>query len=153
MEEMLRDHSASLGGGSLSMHIFLSGIAYIFQTWRYLYIASSIPSFLYIILVPKMGRCFPDGVILALDQDLSSNGEGLETKFKRYELEKQPILNVMINAVGEMPAFFYNGGAIGEVKEFSDGGEERGVRVCHSDGGHGRDVGSICGGFGRVVSA
>lgn len=78
---------------------FLSAIAYIFQTWRYLYIASSIPSFLYIILVlpfvtesPRWylvrgrvseamkimstiassnGKHLPDGVILALDEEAS----------------------------------------------------------------------------------
>ncbi|KAL2331532.1 hypothetical protein Fmac_019113 [Flemingia macrophylla] len=77
----------------------LAGIAYIFQTWRYLYIASSVPSFLYIILVlpfvsesPRWylvrgrvteamklmstiassnGRHLPDGVILALDEEAS----------------------------------------------------------------------------------
>lgn len=77
----------------------LSGIAYIFQTWRYLYIASSIPSFLYIILVlpfisesPRWylirgkvteamklmstiassnGKHLPDGVLLALDNETS----------------------------------------------------------------------------------
>ncbi|KAL9277784.1 hypothetical protein ACSQ67_024992 [Phaseolus vulgaris] len=78
----------------------LSGIAYIFQSWRYLYIASSIPSFLYIILVlpfisesPRWflvrgkvseatklmstiassnGKHLPDGVFLALDDEASS---------------------------------------------------------------------------------
>ncbi|KAG5120189.1 hypothetical protein AAZX31_12G204700 [Glycine max] len=78
----------------------LSGVAYIFQTWRYLYIASSIPSFLYIILVlpfisesPRWylvrgnvteamklmstiassnGKHLPDGVLLALDDETSS---------------------------------------------------------------------------------
>jgi len=78
----------------------LSGIAYIFQSWRYLYIASSIPSFLYIILVlpfisesPRWylvrgkvteamklmsaiassnGKHLPDGVFLALDDEAPS---------------------------------------------------------------------------------
>ncbi|XP_027343098.1 organic cation/carnitine transporter 4-like [Abrus precatorius] len=77
----------------------LSGIAYIFQTWRYLYIASSIPSIFYIILVlpflsesPRWylvrgrvseatklmstiassnGKHLPDGVFLALDEEAS----------------------------------------------------------------------------------
>ncbi|RDY13173.1 Organic cation/carnitine transporter 4, partial [Mucuna pruriens] len=79
---------------------FLSCIAYIFQTWRFLYIASSIPSFLYIILVlpflsesPRWylvrgrvteamkimstiassnGKHLPDGVLLALDDEAST---------------------------------------------------------------------------------
>ncbi|KAL2331527.1 hypothetical protein Fmac_019108 [Flemingia macrophylla] len=150
----------------------LSGIAYIFQTWRYLYVASSIPSFLYIILVlpflsesPRWylvrgrvteamklmstiassnGRVLPDGVILALDQDQSSNTEGLENKgahsasivdvirnpttrvrlftamalnflcdlvyyglsLNVMNLKSNLYVNVLINAVGEMPAFF-----------------------------------------------
>lgn len=79
----------------------LSGIAYAFQTWRTLYIVSSIPSLLYIILVlpfitesPRWylvrgrineatnlmstiasynGKHLPDGVVLALDEEVSES--------------------------------------------------------------------------------
>jgi len=79
----------------------LSGIAYTFQTWRTLYIVSSIPSILYIILVlpflsesPRWylvrgrineattlmstiasfnGKHLPDGVVLALDEEVSNS--------------------------------------------------------------------------------
>ncbi|RDY13172.1 Organic cation/carnitine transporter 4, partial [Mucuna pruriens] len=159
----------------------LSGIAYIFQTWRYLYIASSIPSFLYIILVlpfvsesPRWylvrgrvteatklmsiiassnGNHLPNDVVLALDEetnndnscndDRSSNNERLQNKAARVgtivDVVRSPVtrvrlliavalnffgclvyyglslnvvnlkinlyLNVMLNSVGEMPAF------------------------------------------------
>ncbi|TKY49001.1 Organic cation/carnitine transporter 4 [Spatholobus suberectus] len=159
----------------------LSGIAYIFQTWRYLYVASSIPSFLYIVLVlpflsesPRWylvrgrvteamklmsaiassnGKHLPNDVFLALDEeankdsssyhDENSNNECLENKGPHVasivDLVRSPItrvrllivvalnflgalvyyglslnvvnlkinlyLNVMLNAMGEMPAF------------------------------------------------
>ncbi|XP_061348797.1 organic cation/carnitine transporter 4-like [Gastrolobium bilobum] len=153
----------------------LSGIAYIFQTWRHLYIASSIPSFLYIILVlpfifesPRWflvrgkireatklmstiassnGKQLPDGVLLALDEEASAsandNNEHLENKDavvgSILDVVRTPItrvrlllavalnflgslvyyglslnvvnlkinlyLNVLLNSVGEMPAF------------------------------------------------
>ncbi|XP_027343999.1 organic cation/carnitine transporter 4-like [Abrus precatorius] len=151
----------------------LSGIAYIFQTWRYLYIASSIPSFLYVILVlpflsesPRWylvrgrvteatkimsaiasynGKHFPSGFLLALDEEVEKNNdnERLENKGARVgsivEVVRSPVtrvrlliavalnffgslvyyglslnvvnlrmnlyLNVLVNAVGEMPAF------------------------------------------------
>ncbi|KAK2369757.1 organic cation/carnitine transporter [Trifolium repens] len=79
----------------------LTGIAYTFQTWRTLYIVSSIPSLLYIILVlpfvsesPRWylvrgriheatklmstiassnGKHLPDGVFLALDEEVSES--------------------------------------------------------------------------------
>ncbi|XP_061341794.1 organic cation/carnitine transporter 4-like [Gastrolobium bilobum] len=81
----------------------LSGLAYIFQTWRNLYIASSIPSLLFIILVlpfisesPRWylvrgriseamklmstiassnGKHLPDGVLLTLDEEASASTE------------------------------------------------------------------------------
>ncbi|XP_057414826.1 organic cation/carnitine transporter 4 [Lotus japonicus] len=80
----------------------LSGIAYVFQTWRTLYIVTSIPSFLYILLVlpfisesPRWylvrgriteatkimssiassnGKHLPEGVLLGLDEDVSASG-------------------------------------------------------------------------------
>ncbi|GLT83461.1 hypothetical protein SLE2022_017490 [Rubroshorea leprosula] len=85
----------------------LSGIAYIFGSWRGLYIASSIPSFLFLVLVipfisesprwylvrGKMdsamklmrtiaksnGRHLPNGVILALDEEANKTSAGNET--------------------------------------------------------------------------
>ena len=81
----------------------LSGIAYIFQTWRALYIVASIPSLLYIILVlpfvsesPRWylvrgrineatalmstiasfnGKHLPDGVVLSLDEEVSNSNK------------------------------------------------------------------------------
>lgn len=86
----------------------LSGIAYIFRTWRALYIASSIPSVLFLVIVlpfvsesprwclirGKMGRAMntmceiakmngknlPAGVILALDQETDESKTEQESK-------------------------------------------------------------------------
>ncbi|MED6167494.1 Organic cation/carnitine transporter 4 [Stylosanthes scabra] len=93
--------------GMSTFYFFSSGIAlvslvaYIFQTWRHLYIAASIPSLLYVIIVipflsesPRWylvrgrvteatnimasiassnGRHLPKGVFLALDEEVSTN--------------------------------------------------------------------------------
>ncbi|KAG8386220.1 hypothetical protein BUALT_Bualt03G0126300 [Buddleja alternifolia] len=81
----------------------LSGIAYIFQTWRALYIATSIPSILFLIIIlpfvsesprwflirgktgqamktmHKIAKCngknLPDGVTLALDEDANDTSD------------------------------------------------------------------------------
>ena len=81
----------------------VSAVAYIFQTWRHLYIASSIPSILYVIIVipfisesPRWylvhgkvteatklmstiassnGKDLPNGVLLALDEEVSTKEE------------------------------------------------------------------------------
>ncbi|XP_054811401.1 organic cation/carnitine transporter 4 [Prosopis cineraria] len=160
----------------------LSGIAYIFPEWRALYIASSIPSFLFLVIVipflsesPRWylvrgrindamklmsdiattnGKDLPDGVILALDEETShddvSRGHALTCKEQQPEtkdavtgsiidvirspltrirlflavainllcsvvyyglslnvvnLETNIYMNVLLNAVAEMPAF------------------------------------------------
>ncbi|KAJ1394168.1 Sugar transporter, conserved site [Sesbania bispinosa] len=158
----------------------LSGIAYIFQNWRHLYIASSVPSFLYIFFVlpfisesPRWylvrgrvseatkvmstiassnGKHLPDGFLLAIDEEVSkatnddltyNNVQRLENKNaivkSIVDVVRSPItrlrlfvlvainflvavvyygltlnvvnlkynlyMNVMLNAVGEMPSF------------------------------------------------
>ncbi|XVE50473.1 hypothetical protein DITRI_Ditri01bG0164900 [Diplodiscus trichospermus] len=150
----------------------LSGIAYIFPSWRALYIASSVPSILYLVLVMpfisesprwylvrgKMneamkimrtiaksnGNYLPDGVILALDDeanDASHDNQSCKeaisgsvidvvrspiTRVRLFlavginfacsvvyyglslnvvNLETNLYLNVLLNAVAEMPAF------------------------------------------------
>ncbi|KAM3696547.1 hypothetical protein ACJW31_06G047600 [Castanea mollissima] len=156
----------------------LSGIAYIFQSWRTLYIASSIPSLLFLVIVlpfisesPRWylvrgkikeamtlmhniaktnGKHLPDGVVLALDEETNKDSnyeqpckEQLETKeaisgslidvvqspitrtrlvlavainflcsvvyyglsLNVVNLETNLYLNVLLNAVAEMPAF------------------------------------------------
>jgi len=156
----------------------LSGIAYIFPSWRELYIASSIPSILFLVIVlpfisesPRWylvrgrineamtlmrtiaksnGKHLPDGVVLALDEDVNesyvneqSDKQGFVTKeaitgsvidvirspvtrvrlflavainfmcsvvyyglsLNVVNLDTNLHLNVMLNAVAEMPAF------------------------------------------------
>lgn len=156
----------------------LSGIAYIFQSWRTLYIASSIPSLLFLVIVlpfisesPRWylvrgkikeamtlmhniaktnGKHLPDGVVLALDEETNKDSnyeqpckEQLDTKeaisgslidvvrspitrtrlvlavainflcsvvyyglsLNVVNLETNLYLNVLLNAVAEMPAF------------------------------------------------
>ncbi|EOY12684.1 hypothetical protein QUC31_001939 [Theobroma cacao] len=150
----------------------LSGIAYIFPSWRALYIASSIPSIIFLVLVVpfisesprwylvrgKMneamkimrtiaksnGQYLPDGVILALDDesnDASNDNRSCKepisgslldvirspiTRIRLFltvginftcsvvyyglslnvvNLETNLYLNVLLNAVAEMPAF------------------------------------------------
>lgn len=156
----------------------LSGIAYIFPSWRELYIASSIPSILFLVIVlpfisesPRWylvrgrineamtlmrtiaksnGKHLPDGVLLALDEDVNesyvndqSDKQGFATKeaitgsvidvirspvtrvrlflavainfmcsvvyyglsLNVVNLDTNLHLNVVLNAVAEMPAF------------------------------------------------
>uniref|UniRef100_A0A2C9W6N2 Major facilitator superfamily (MFS) profile domain-containing protein n=1 Tax=Manihot esculenta TaxID=3983 RepID=A0A2C9W6N2_MANES len=157
----------------------LSGIAYVFRSWRQLYIASSIPSILFLILVlpfisesPRWylvrgkineamklmrviaksnGNHLPDGLILALDEEansISSNDQNCKeepatnkeaitgslidvirsplTRIRLFlavainllcsvvyygislnvvNLDTNLYLNVLLNAVAEMPAF------------------------------------------------
>lgn len=156
----------------------LSGIAYIFRSWRTLYIASSIPSLLFLVIVlpfisesPRWylvrgkvkeamtlmhniaktnGKHLPDGVVLALDEETNKDSnyeqpckEQLEIKeaisgslidvvrspitrtrlvlavainflcsvvyyglsLNVVNLETNLYLNVLLNAVAEMPAF------------------------------------------------
>ncbi|KAL3503364.1 hypothetical protein ACH5RR_037813 [Cinchona calisaya] len=88
----------------------LSGIAYIFQSWRNLYIASSVPSIFFLVIVlpfvsesPRWclirgkltkslvimrniaesnGKNLPDGVILALDCDVKNNESKIQSDDK-----------------------------------------------------------------------
>lgn len=156
----------------------LSGVAYIFGSWRTLYIASSIPSLIYLVIVlpfisesPRWylvrgkvkeamklmhsiatsnGKHLPDGVVLALDEEANGTSEyepnskqQLETKqaasgslvdvvrspitrtrlflavainflcsvvyyglsLNVVNLETNLYVNVLLNAVAEMPAF------------------------------------------------
>ncbi|KAK3040262.1 LOW QUALITY PROTEIN: hypothetical protein RJ639_028177 [Escallonia herrerae] len=143
----------------------LSGVAYIFRSWRYLYIATSIPSILFLfIILPfvsesprwylvrgKMdqamkimhniaianGNFLPDGVSLAMDDESSTSPnykEEVESKeamtprtrlrlilvvainfscsvvyyglsINVVNLETNLYINVLVNAVAEMPAY------------------------------------------------
>lgn len=111
------------GAAGMSTFYFFSGgiailscVAYIFQTWRVLYIAASIPSLLYIVLVlpfisesPRWylvrgrvneamklmstiassnGKHLPEGVLLALDEEVSE------------EAITNDIVNININSTG-----------------------------------------------------
>lgn len=104
----------------------LSGIAYIFPSWRALYIASSIPSILFLILVipfisesprwylvrGKMneamkimhtiaksnGHHLPDGVILALDDEANDVSNDNQS-CKEAMVEKEPISGSLVDVV------------------------------------------------------
>ena len=104
----------------------LSGIAYIFPSWRALYIASSIPSILFLVLVipfisesprwylvrGKMneamkimrtiaksnGNHLPDGVILALD-DEANDASNVNQSCKEATVEKEAITGSLIDVV------------------------------------------------------
>ncbi|KAK4750633.1 hypothetical protein SAY87_004115 [Trapa incisa] len=107
----------------------LSGIAYMFRSWRALYVASSIPSLLFLVLVlpfisesPRwylvrgkvneamrlMGiiaksnkKQLPDGVMLALDEEVSdSDEEGCKESVKKEETDdKEAISESLIDVV------------------------------------------------------
>ncbi|KAG2682097.1 hypothetical protein I3760_11G175000 [Carya illinoinensis] len=94
----------------------LSGIAYIFRSWRALYIASSIPSFLFLVTVlpfisesPRWylvrgklteamtllhsiakynGKHLPDGVFLALDEEANNSSNYEQTCKQQLETNK-----------------------------------------------------------------
>ncbi|GAB2215595.1 hypothetical protein Droror1_Dr00019984 [Drosera rotundifolia] len=143
----------------------VAGIAYLFPVWRALYIASSIPSLLFVVLVvpflsesPRWylvrgmpakamevmlsiaktnGRHVPQDVCLVLDDNSSSTGEAAKgslvdvfmsplTRFRLFlavginfmcsvvyyglslnvvNLETNLYINVLLNAVAELPAF------------------------------------------------
>ncbi|KDP39013.1 hypothetical protein JCGZ_00770 [Jatropha curcas] len=106
----------------------LSGIAYLFQSWRALYIASSIPSIIYLVFVipfisesPRWylvrgriseamkimrkiansnGKFLPDGVILALDEDANDSRSSNEQNCKKEPTEtKEAITGSLIDVV------------------------------------------------------
>lgn len=105
----------------------LSGIAYIFQSWRNLYIASSIPSALFlVILLPCVsesprwclirgklnkamkimhniaksnGKHLPDGVILALDDDVNDNESKVQSNGKTDLESKETVTGSVIDVL------------------------------------------------------
>ncbi|XP_022874750.1 organic cation/carnitine transporter 4-like [Olea europaea var. sylvestris] len=105
----------------------LSGIAYIFQTWRVLYIASSIPSILFLVIVlpfvsesPRWclirgktsramkimheiassnGKHLPDGVLLALDEEASDIPDKIESNHKAAFESKGAITGSLIDVL------------------------------------------------------
>ncbi|WKA12335.1 hypothetical protein VitviT2T_029730 [Vitis vinifera] len=104
----------------------LSGIAYIFPSWRSLYIASSLPSVLFVILVipflsesPRWylvrgkineamevmrviaksnGKHLPDGVVLGLDEETNENSTDTES-YKEELSTKQAISGSLIDVI------------------------------------------------------
>lgn len=104
----------------------LSGIAYIFQSWRDLYIVSSIPSIIFLVAIlpfvsesprwclirGKMnramnimrdiaksnGKSLPDGVILALDDDVNNNQDKIQSNNKDLE-SKEAITGSLVDVL------------------------------------------------------
>ncbi|CAK7338321.1 unnamed protein product [Dovyalis caffra] len=104
----------------------LSGIAYIFRSWRALYLASSIPSILFLVIVlpcisesPRWylvrgrineamnlmrtiaksnGKHLPDGVILALDEDVNESSVN-EQSDKQETATKEAITGSVIDVI------------------------------------------------------
>ncbi|KAJ0044674.1 hypothetical protein Pint_04333 [Pistacia integerrima] len=105
----------------------LSGIAYIFRSWRALYIASSIPSVLFLILVlpflnesprwylvrGKMneamnlmhiiaksnGHHLPDGVVLALDEEENDESSNDKQNYKEEWATKEAITGSVLDVI------------------------------------------------------
>ncbi|XP_027170819.1 organic cation/carnitine transporter 4 [Coffea eugenioides] len=105
----------------------LSGIAYIFQSWRNLYIASSIPSVVFLaILCPFVsesprwclirgklskamkimtnvaksnGKHLPDGVILALDDDVNNHESKVRSDAKTDSGSKEAVTGSVVDVV------------------------------------------------------
>lgn len=105
----------------------LSGIAYVFQTWRALYIASSIPSILFLVIVlpfvsesPRWclirgktsramkimheiassnGKHIPDGVLLALDEEANEVTDKIESNHKTAFESKEAITGSLIDVL------------------------------------------------------
>ncbi|KAL2483662.1 Organic cation/carnitine transporter 4 [Forsythia ovata] len=105
----------------------LSGLAYIFQTWRALYIASSIPSILFVVIVlpfvsesPRWylirgktsramkvmhkiassnGKHIPDGILLALDEEANDITDEIEINYKTGFESKEAITGSLIDVL------------------------------------------------------
>ncbi|CDP05819.1 unnamed protein product [Coffea canephora] len=105
----------------------LSGIAYVFQSWRNLYIASSIPSVIFLaILCPFVsesprwclirgklskamkimtnvaksnGKHLPDGVILALDDDVNNHESKVRSDGKTDSGSKEAVTGSVVDVV------------------------------------------------------
>ncbi|KAL2466863.1 Organic cation/carnitine transporter 4 [Abeliophyllum distichum] len=107
--------------------VILSGLAYIFQTWRALYIASSIPSILFLVIVlpflsesPRWylirgktshamkvmhkiassnGKHIPDGILLALDEEANDITDEIESNHKTVFESKEAITGSLIDVL------------------------------------------------------
>lgn len=105
----------------------LSGIAYIFQTWRALYIASSIPSILFLLIIlpflpesPRWylvrgklneamkimraiaksnGRHLPDGVVLMLDDEQENDASNGKQNYKEELATKEAVTGSVIDVI------------------------------------------------------
>jgi MFS transporter, OCT family, solute carrier family 22 (organic cation transporter), member 4/5 len=105
----------------------LSGIAYVFNTWRSLYIASSVPSILFLVIVlpfvsesprwclirGKMNRAMttmrkiaktngkhlPDHVVLALDDDVNSDSSKAQSHGKTELESKEAVTGSLIDVL------------------------------------------------------
>ncbi|KAL3508581.1 hypothetical protein ACH5RR_027982 [Cinchona calisaya] len=111
----------------------LSGIAYSFQTWRPLYIASSLPSILFLVTVlpflsesPRWclirgkinkamkimhniaksnGKSLPEGIILALDDDVNDNKQSNNKDAESKEAITGSIVDVLRSPVTRIRLF------------------------------------------------
>ncbi|KAA8523759.1 hypothetical protein F0562_010182 [Nyssa sinensis] len=105
----------------------LSGIAYIFQSWRSLYVASSLPSIIFLLVVipflsesPRWflvrgkinhamkimrniaksnGKHLPEGVILALDEEANGSQNEAQNQHKTGMETKEPITGSLIDVI------------------------------------------------------
>ncbi|KAI4333789.1 hypothetical protein L6164_018551 [Bauhinia variegata] len=105
----------------------LSGIAYVFQKWRALYIASSIPSLLFLLVALPLisesprwylvrgrikdamklmstiatsnGKHLPANVALSLDEDPASHGSGYDLSYKGPLENKEPISGSLVDLI------------------------------------------------------
>lgn len=105
----------------------LSGVAYVFNTWRSLYVAASVPSLMFLVFVVpfvtesprwclirgKMneartimqkiaktnGKQLPDHVILALDDDINSDSDKIESNGKIEFESKEAVSSSLIDVL------------------------------------------------------